>query len=104
MDAARRHGFSIDYDDLIECVETNDKKRYAFDDTGELIRANQGHSVEVNLELEEKAPPQILYHGTVAKFLPSIHATGLIRGNRHQSTFRSKLRPPGKSGRGGESP
>ena len=45
--AARRHGFPISYDELVECVETNDKQRFAFDVSGEMIRANQGHSVEV---------------------------------------------------------
>jgi putative RNA 2'-phosphotransferase len=83
LDAARRHGFAIDYDELIECVETSDKKRFSFDNTGELIRANQGHSVEVDLQLEETVPPELLYHGTVERFLASIHGTGLIRGNRH---------------------
>src|SRR5450631_4179302 len=47
--ASERAGFTITYDELIECVETNDKKRFSFDDTGDLIRANQGHSVEVDL-------------------------------------------------------
>ena len=55
--AADRDGFSITYDDLVECVETNDKQRFAFDVSGELIRANQGHSVEVDLQLEEREPP-----------------------------------------------
>ena len=41
LDAARRHDFPIDYDELIECVETSDKKRFSFDDTVELIRANR---------------------------------------------------------------
>lgn len=53
--ASERIGFAITYDELIECVETSDKKRFSFDDTGDLIRANQGHSVEVDLQLEEKA-------------------------------------------------
>ena len=83
LSAARRHGFPISYDDLVECVETNDKQRYSFDVSGELIRANQGHSVEVDLQLEEREPPQTLYHGTVARFLPSILQDGLIRGRRH---------------------
>ena len=83
LDAARRHGFPISYDDLVECVETNDKQRYAFDVSGELIRANQGHSVEVDLQLEEREPPETLYHGTVERFLPSILKDGLIRGKRH---------------------
>jgi putative RNA 2'-phosphotransferase len=52
--ASERIGFPISYDELIECVETNDKKRFSFDATGDLIRGNQGHSVEVDLQLEEK--------------------------------------------------
>jgi putative RNA 2'-phosphotransferase len=83
LNAARRHGFKISYDDLVECVETNDKQRFAFDVSGELIRANQGHSVEVDLQLEEREPPETLYHGTVAQFLPSILRDGLVRGKRH---------------------
>jgi putative RNA 2'-phosphotransferase len=81
--ASRRHGFAISYDELVECVETNDKRRYAFDVSGELIRANQGHSVEVDLQLEEREPPETLHHGTVERFLPSILEAGLVRGKRH---------------------
>jgi putative RNA 2'-phosphotransferase len=83
LDAARNHGFPIDYDELVKCVETNDKKRFAFDVSGEMIRANQGHSVEVNLQLEEREPPETLYHGTVERFLLSIMSEGLNPGNRH---------------------
>jgi putative RNA 2'-phosphotransferase len=81
--AAHDHGFLISYDELVEVVETNDKQRFSFDASGELIRANQGHSVEVDLQLEEREPPEILYHGTVERFLPSILAGGLNRGRRH---------------------
>ena len=81
--AAERQGFPITYDELIECVETNEKRRFLFDETGDLIRANQGHSVEVDLQLEECAPPEVLYHGTVERFLPSIQAEGLNKGKRH---------------------
>jgi putative RNA 2'-phosphotransferase len=83
LSAARTHGFPISFDELIECVETNDKQRFAFDVSGELVRANQGHSVEVNLQLEERDPPEFLYHGTVERFLSPILKDGLIRGNRH---------------------
>src|SRR5689334_19565407 len=83
LDAARRHGFLIAYDELVECVETNDKQRFAFDVSGELIRANQEHSVEVDLQLEEREPPETLYHGTVERFLPAILAEGLSKGRRH---------------------
>ena len=81
--AAEKNGFPITYDELVECVETNDKQRYSFDVSGELIRANQGHSVEVDLQLEEREPPETLYHGTVERFLPSILEEGLVRGKRH---------------------
>jgi putative RNA 2'-phosphotransferase len=81
--ASERTGFPISYDELIECVETNDKKRFSFDDTGDLIRANQGHSAEVDLQLEQKEPPDVLFHGTVERFLASIMAEGLKKGKRH---------------------
>jgi putative RNA 2'-phosphotransferase len=81
--AAGRHGFRFSDDELIECVETNDKQRFSFDETGDLIRANQGHSAPVDLQLEEKEPPEVLYHGTVQRFLASIRADGLTKGRRH---------------------
>ena len=83
LGAAEKHGFPITYDDLAECVETNDKQRFAFDVTGEMIRANQGHSVVVDLQLEERQPPDVLYHGTVERFVTSIEEKGLVRGKRH---------------------
>jgi putative RNA 2'-phosphotransferase len=81
--ASTRAGFAISYDELIECVETNDKQRFSFDDTGDLIRANQGHSIPVDLQLDAKEPPEILFHGTVERFLTSILAEGLRKGRRH---------------------
>ena len=81
--AADKNGFPICYDELVACVETNDKQRFAFDETGDRIRANQGHSVEVDLQLEEREPPEVLYHGTVERFQPSILKEGLVRGKRH---------------------
>lgn len=83
LPASARIGFPIPYDELIECVETNDKQRFSFDDTGDLIRANQGHSVAVDLQLEEQQPPEVLFHGTVERFLAAIMAEGLKKGKRH---------------------
>ena len=78
--AADKNGFPISFDDLVECIKTNDKQRFAFDVTGELMRANQGHSVEVDLRLEERELPEFLYHGTVERFLPSIFGRGASQG------------------------
>jgi putative RNA 2'-phosphotransferase len=96
--ASERAGFTIAYDELIECVETNDKKRFSFDDTGDLIRANQGHSVEVDLQLEERRPPDVLYHGTVERFLASIMAEGLKKGKRHHVHLSSDTETARKVG------
>ena len=67
---------------LEEIVATDDKQRYSFNEDKTLIRANQGHSIPVDVELEEKAPPEILYHGTGIKFKASIDETGLIPKTR----------------------
>lgn len=66
--------------DLEEIVATSDKQRFALE--GTRIRANQGHSVEIDLGLESRTPPELLYHGTVARFVESIRAEGLVRGER----------------------
>lgn len=62
---------------LNRVVETNDKKRFELSADGLFIRARQGHSIEVDLALEPVIPPDILYHGTVERFLPSILEDGL---------------------------
>jgi putative RNA 2'-phosphotransferase len=66
---------------LDEVVERNDKKRYEID--GDRIRASQGHSVEVDLDLPVTEPPPVLYHGTVGMALADIHRDGLRPMNRH---------------------
>ena len=63
-------------------VETNDKKRFAFNEDKTMIRANQGHSIEVELNLTEQVPPEVLYHGTATRFLESILKTGLQKQSR----------------------
>ena len=96
--ASERAGFTISYDELIECVETNDKKRFSFDDAGDLIRANQGHSVEVDLQLEEKQPPTVLFHGTVERFLAAIMVEGLKKGKRHHVHLSREIETAHKVG------
>ena len=67
----------VTLDDLKEVVATNDKQRFSFNADYTKIRANQGHSVKVDVELREAEPPDILYHGTAEKFMESIKAEGL---------------------------
>ena len=79
---AARAGVRISPEVLRTVVETNDKKRFAFSEDGLRIRASQGHSVEVDLDLAPVVPPEVLYHGTATRFLDSIRAQGLLRQER----------------------
>lgn len=67
---------------LEEIVRTDEKQRYSFNDDKTKIRANQGHSITVDLELEPAEPPEILWHGTAEKYVASIEKTGLRPGTR----------------------
>lgn len=69
-------------DDLEEIVRTDEKQRYAFNEDHTLIRANQGHSVQVDVELRQQTPPVYLYHGTGEKFAASIEQQGLLPKSR----------------------
>lgn len=77
-----QNGLRVDKDIINTVVETNDKKRFAFNTDKSLIRASQGHSIEVDLDLPVAVPPNILYHGTTSRFLDSILRTGLQKQNR----------------------
>ena len=63
-------------------VAEDEKQRYSFNEDKTLIRANQGHSIPADVELEEKEPPEVLYHGTGEKFVSSIDRQGLIPKSR----------------------
>lgn len=79
-DLITRHGFTMAMLETI--VQENNKKRFEFNETKTKIRARQGHSVEVDVELKEATPPDILYHGTATKYLDSILGNGLRKGAR----------------------
>lgn len=70
-------GRKIDMEILEEIVTTDNKQRYSFNQDKTLIRANQGHSIPVDVELKEQEPPEFLYHGTATRFLDSIMDEGL---------------------------
>lgn len=82
-------GRSMDKTLLEDIVATDAKSRYSFNADHTLIRANQGHSIPVDVELPEEIPPEQLYHGTATRFLDSILKEGL----RHQSRLYVHLSP-----------
>ena len=73
----------IDFETLEEVVTTNDKQRFEFNEDATMIRASQGHSVDVNLGYSPADPPDVLYHGTSSSVVPTILAEGLRPMSRH---------------------
>lgn len=82
IEKAGRHGVSLTREVIVRVVETSDKQRFAIDEGGRRIRANQGHSVDVDLGLAPSEPPPILFHGTGEKSVEAIRAEGLKAGQR----------------------
>src|SRR5215813_8541625 len=72
LQAVNLNGTTLTLEQLRHIVATSDKKRFAFSEDGQRIRASQGHSVEVDLRYPAQPPPEILYHGTATRFLDSI--------------------------------
>jgi putative RNA 2'-phosphotransferase len=81
--ACAAHRFPLSREELEEVVAQNDKQRFAFDETGTRIRASQGHSVEVDLQLQPVEPPPVLYHGTPERNREVLEAFGLKKMARH---------------------
>ena len=75
-------GMNLSLEDLEYIVETDEKGRYRFNEDRTLIRANQGHSIDVDMGYEPQVPPEFLYHGTVGQFLGAIQREGLQKRNR----------------------
>lgn len=85
LEACERHNFPVSCAELEEVVERNDKRRFAFDESGTRVRAQQGHSVPVELDLEPVEPPSVLYHGTGERALHAILESGLQKMGRHHA-------------------
>jgi len=83
MTALNRHNKGMSRSTLDEVVRTNDKQRFSFNENGTRIRANQGHSVAIELGYEPATPPEILFHGTPQQFVDAIAEQGLKKMNRH---------------------
>ncbi|MCL4303201.1 MAG: RNA 2'-phosphotransferase [Anaerolineae bacterium] len=97
--ACEQHEVPLSREELEAVVATNDKQRFSLSEDGRRIRANQGHSVEVELGYQPAEPPEFLYHGTVERFLPSIRAKGLFKGQRHHVHLSPDIATAAKVGR-----
>ncbi|PWQ98426.1 RNA 2'-phosphotransferase [Leucothrix arctica] len=75
--------YSINLEQLKEVVDNNDKKRFQISDDCLRIRASQGHSINIDLQLTPKEPPAVLFHGTATRFVDSINLQGLKAGSRN---------------------
>ncbi len=80
INATGKHHLNMEL--LEEIVRLDEKQRYSFNEDRSLIRANQGHSIPVDVDLRETLPPKVLYHGTGEKYVPSIDEQGLIPKSR----------------------
>jgi putative RNA 2'-phosphotransferase len=91
LTAIAKHGLALSAADLQHIVATSEKKRFAISEDGKRIRANQGHSVEVDLGYSSEAPPELLYHGTTARFLEVIRTEGLQKMQRHDVHLSAEI-------------
>ncbi|MBE9125058.1 MULTISPECIES: RNA 2'-phosphotransferase [unclassified Coleofasciculus] len=96
--ACKKHAFPLNRRELEEVVTCNDKQRFSFDATSTKIRANQGHSVDVDLQLEPTIPPEVLYHGTDHQSVEAILRQGLRKMSRHHVHLSSDIATAQKVG------
>lgn len=93
-----KSNYSVDINILKSIVKSSDKQRFKFSDDFSKIRANQGHSINVDLKLKPELPPAILFHGTANKNLDSIKRNGLLKKNRHHVHLSSDTETAEKVG------
>ena len=96
LEALAANGRVISREDLDKVVRENDKKRFVIQ--AERIRANQGHSIEVSLDLKPTLPPDTLFHGTATRFLASILESGLKKMNRQHVHLSAEVETAQKVG------
>ncbi|MBS1636684.1 MAG: RNA 2'-phosphotransferase [Bacteroidetes bacterium] len=98
IEKCNTHNHKLTFDLLEEVVFTNDKQRFTFSDDYMSIRANQGHTVQVDLQLDAQQPPEYLFHGTVAKFMDAIRENGLLKMQRQHVHLSKDLETAVKVG------
>lgn len=96
--ACTAHQFPVSREELEAVVTHNDKQRFSFDESKTRIRANQGHSVAIDLQLQPQIPPDVLYHGTGEKSVPAILTSGLLKMSRHHVHLSTEVETARKVG------
>lgn len=91
IEKSNKYGIQFDREILNYIVVNNSKKRFAFNDVLDKIRASQGHSVDIELGYKNQEPPEILFHGTNEKSVQSILEKGIEKRNRQQVHLSSDL-------------
>ena len=91
LEGLAKNDLQISHQQLLEVVKTNDKKRFVISDDGQYIRAAQGHSIDVDLGYRPQTQPEILFHGTAEKSVPSIKVHGLKPGSRQHVHLSSNV-------------
>ncbi|MCC7207729.1 MAG: RNA 2'-phosphotransferase [Anaerolineae bacterium] len=99
LEACQRHGMALTRAELEAVVAQNDKRRFSFDASGTRIRASQGHSVAVDLQLEPQRPPPVLYHGTGQQSVDAIQHMGLLKMQRQHVHLSADSQTAEKVGR-----
>jgi len=92
-------GYKVTFTDIERIVIEDDKQRYSFNDDKTKIKANQGHSVSVNLELKAIEPPNELYHGTATRFTENICKEGIKKQNRQYVHLSADIETATKVGK-----
>lgn len=98
LEKLKNNGKHVDMETLQYVVANNTKKRFAFNENQDKIRANQGHSIKIDLGYQPVEPPETLYHGTAQRFLDSIFQSGLEKRNRHHVHMSGDLDTASKVG------
>lgn len=94
-----KRGYKITISDIERIVAEDDKQRYSFNDDESKIKANQGHSIEVNLDLQAIEPPKVLYHGTATRFSGSICEEGIKKQSRQYVHLSADIDTAAKVGK-----
>ena len=98
LEKAANYGVAIDRESLQAVVENNDKKRFSFSENGLQIRANQGHSIDIDLDLKPQRPPETLFHGTAQQSIKNIKREGLLPMRRQHVHLSTTLETAQKVG------